>query len=256
MVLGVSIGNTRIALGLGGENIRYPSTVLENKGKITQAIEQFIKSNNMRQNDITGAICASVNPRLTPALEEAVAQICGIKPYMVHGEMPMLLDLSRYDKKTIGSDRIAVCEAAVTRYPMPAVIFDFGTAITINVINDKKTFLGGSILPGLKIGLDVLANNTAQLPAVSLTLPPPNTLLGLTTEDSIISGVTHCTGAMVDGMVQRIENQILGNNNNKTTVLFTGGDAEYVLPFCKRDAVHVPELLMEGLFLLYSRMKG
>lgn len=250
MVLGVSIGNTHAVLGLGKEKARSLSSAFCKKEHFVQAINQFVHENNRRIGDITGVICASVKPALTSVFAEAVAQIFGYQPVIVHGSMPMALDLSRYNKETIGSDRIAICEAAIARYPMPAVVFDFGTAITINVVDENNIFLGGSILSGLKMSLDALSHNTAQLPSVSLSLSSPNILLGQNTEESIISGVTFCYGAMLDGVVARIESQI----GKKATVLITGGDAEVILPFCQTKVTHIPELLMEGLFLLYERV--
>ena len=134
MIIAMSIGNTNFVLGTKEDNQisvgRYPAKLIGSK-------EDFIKiiTDSTDIKKVKGIIISSVNPRLTPYLTEAVKIIFSLSPVIVNPDLKMKLDLSLYDTKLLGSDRIAVCEAAAGRYKEPAVIFDFGTATTINVID-------------------------------------------------------------------------------------------------------------------------
>ena len=245
MIIAMSIGNTNFVLGTKEDNHinvgRYPA-------KLIKSTEDFIKiiteSTDIKKAE--GIIISSVNPKLTPYLTEAIKIIFSLSPVIVDPNMKMKLDLSLYDTKLLGSDRIAVCEAAAGRYKEPAVIFDFGTATTINVIDSGSKFLGGSILPGISMGLNALYKDTAQLPDINLSAKSP--LMGLNTKDCITSGAVFGNAAMLDGMVQRIEDSL----SEKTVVIVTGGNAESILSVCRAKVSYMPELLISGLFKLYE----
>ena len=245
MIIAMSIGNTNFVLGTKEDNQisvgRYPAKLIGSK-------EDFIKiiTDSTDIKKVKGIIISSVNPGLTPYLTEAVKIIFSLSPVIVNSDLKMKLDLSLYDTKLLGSDRIAVCEAAAGRYKEPAVIFDFGTATTINVIDSGNKFLGGSILPGISMGLNALYKDTAQLPDIALSAASP--LMGLNTKDCITSGAVFGNAAMLDGMVQRIEDSL----SEKTAVIVTGGNAGNILPVCRTKVIFIPELLISGLFELYE----
>ena len=261
MILAVSIGNTNTALALkqdgqplrtaryrtGGGEYGMMSEYRMSEYRIMEELEEFLSG--AEGEPVTGAVISSVNPELTGAFERAVKDLLGAAPLRVSAQMNMKLDLSCYDTGLIGSDRIAVCEAAVHKYKLPAIVFDFGTATTINVIDKNGRFSGGSILPGLITGAKALAGNTAQLPLsdpdmLEKTAAP---LIGRDTRECIKSGVIHGNAAMFDGMTERIQ-----EHTGEARVIVTGGGAEYVLPFCRAAYVYEPELLVEGLFFLYN----
>ena len=139
MIIAMSIGNTNFVLGTKENDYmnvtRYPVESIK-------SVEDFMKiiNNNINTKKVKGVIISSVNPKLTPWLTETVKIIFSLSPVIVNSDMKMKLDLSLYETKLIGSDRIAVCEAAIAKYEMPAIIFDFGTATTINVVDTKTDF--------------------------------------------------------------------------------------------------------------------
>jgi len=239
-----------IAVALGHKDSFKTTRILAqqaNAAHFTKQLEEFVKTETEVEMD--GAIIASVNTSLTDIVEQAVTNLPGAVPLMVSASLKMRLDLSGYDTSLIGSDRIAACEAALCKYPLPAIVFDFGTATTINVIDKDGKYLGGSILPGLLTGAKALSSNTALLPLLSV--PAEQTelvpLIGTNTMECIQSGTIHGNAAMFDGMIARISQQVGG-----ATVIATGGYAKYVLPLCCSTYVYDEHLLITGLYELHG----
>jgi type III pantothenate kinase len=210
-------------------------------------IQQTIDCWGLSPSSITDAIIASVNPNLTGCLQKAVTEIFSFMPKIVTAAMKMHLDLSHYDTDLLGSDRIAVCEAAIAKYKAPLIVFDFGTATTVNVVDGCKRFLGGAILPGLTMGINALSKETALLPLIELS--PQSPLIGKNTQECIASGAIYGSAAMLDGIVARIEKSL----GQEITVVVTGGNATYVVPACEKKFYHEPDLLVEGLYCLYQK---
>jgi len=241
----MNIGNTNLLLGLIKDgrisSIRQPVDSLLSRDDFTHVIKRFLSG---MEESVTDAIISSVNPRLTKHLEDATNELFAITPLILNKSMSMKLDLSCYDTELIGSDRIAVCEAAAMKYNTPSIVFDFGTATTINVVDGYNRFIGGAILPGLMMGINALSKNTALLPGVELALQAP--LIGRNTRECILSGAIFGAASMLDGMKHRIEEQL----GQKATVIITGGNANYIMPICKAGVIHAPDLLLEGLYIL------
>ena len=252
MVLAINIGNTMIAAALGDRESFTTTRILvlaSEAAEFTKRLEEFIET---QATKVSGAIIASVNPNMTEMVERVVTKLFGVSPFHVSTSLDMRLDLSNYDTSLIGSDRIAVCEAAICKYALPAVVFDFGTATTINVIDKSGKYLGGSILPGLLTGAKALAVNTALLPLSGLTDQfEPVPLIGQNTMECIQSGIIHGNAAMFDGMIERISQQI-----GEVSVIVTGGYAKYLLPMCRSAHVYDENLLITGLYELYKGNVG
>ena len=124
-----------------------------------------------------------------------------------------------------------------------------GTATTIGLISADRTYQGGLLLPGVRISLDALSDHAAQLPDISLQ--HPKSLIGKNTEDCMRSGIVYGTAAMIDGIVQRIEEQL----GQPVTVVATGGNAPVIVRYCKTDIIYDKYLLMEGLWQIYQKNK-
>ena len=255
MILVMNVGNTNFTVGLKDINYtnvyKYPSNSIDSCDDFKNAINISIRCSNIKHEYIKGIIISSVNPTITDKLMLAAYELFSLSPTIVRPIMNMKLNLSNYDTKLIGSDRIAICEAAVEKYTLPIIVFDFGTATTINVIDSSGYFLGGSILAGVSMGLDALKNDTAQLPHTILSDLPFSSgklnLIGHNTNQCLISGALFGNAAMLDGMTERIES-LLGQ---KTNIILTGGNAKYIIPLCRSNVIHEPELLIDGSYLLY-----
>lgn len=146
----------------------------------------------------------------------------------------------------IGSDLIVAAVAALSRFKPPLIIVDMGTATTMTAIDKNGTYVGGCISPGPKLSAESLSTRTAQLPAISLD--SPKKAIGKNTVDAMRSGVMLGSACMVDGMIDRMEEELGGG----VTVVATGGIARFVLPMCRRRIEYDRDLLLKGLSILYE----
>lgn len=133
------------------------------------------------------------------------------------------------------------------------IVIDFGTAITFDCVTEKCEYLGGAILPGIAISLEALANKTANLPHIDVSEPPPS-VIGKSTIQAMKSGILYGYGAMIDGLVQGIRNDMTTTPEEDFRVVATGGMAKLIAPYTTLiDAVD-PMLTLYGLQIIYNRL--
>ena len=150
------------------------------------------------------------------------------------------------DPHAVGKDRLVDAAYAAANFPLPVITVDLGTATTFNVVDENRVFRGGVICPGLSTGLRALGERCAQLPQVRLS--SPKTAIGVNTESCMLSGSVLGTAVLLDGITQRIEEEL----GRPATLVVTGGLAKYVTPLCRHPLTYDPELLLKGLALLYQ----
>lgn len=255
MVLAVDIGNSNIVIGGMRQNEmcfekRFVTDILKTSSQYAIELNNLLLLNNINKIDIEGAIISSVVPTLTSALKDAIKKVIGIFPIVVGTNtqvgFPVLVD----HPEKLGSDRLVDTVAAITHYSYPAIIFDMGTATTISVINNKGEYAGGCILPGMKLSLNALSNKASQLPTIDLEAPKH--VIGKNTIECMLSGIINGNAAMIDGMIDRIEDEL----GYTATVIATGGLAHLVLPYCNHKIIYDRTLLLKGLYLLYTKNTG
>ena len=149
----------------------------------------------------------------------------------------------------LGADLVAGAVGALDAYTMPCVIIDMGTATTIEVIVQDNVYIGGVIFPGVKLSLDALTSRAAQLPGISLD--QPSKVIGKNTVDCMRSGMMYGTAAMIDGLVERIEEEL----GHQATLIATGGLAQFITPLCRREIILEKDLLLKGLNIIYKKNK-
>jgi type III pantothenate kinase len=147
----------------------------------------------------------------------------------------------------VGSDRIVIAVAALAEYKAPLILMDLGTATTIEVVEPENTYLGGVIIPGVKISLDALTSRAAQIPGISLD--KPKQVIGKNTVDCMRSGMMYGTAAMIDGLALHVEEQI----GSPLTLILTGGNAEFVSPWIRRPYVYEASLASKGTAVIALR---
>ncbi len=150
----------------------------------------------------------------------------------------------------MGSDLLVDAVAAVAKYPVPLAIFDMGTATTLSVIDKDGVYCGGLIIPGMRTAMDALSGKAAQLPYINLTAP--DHFIGKNTIDCMQAGAIYSTAAMLDGLIDRTEEEL----GCPVTAVITGGLSGIVVPLCKRDIHYEPDLLLDGLKILYEKNKA
>lgn len=254
MILALDIGNTNLTLGCMDDNkIHFVSRLATDYSKTDMQyaveIKNILEFFHVDFKDLDGSIISSVVPPLSGALKKAIALITGKTPLMVGPGLKTGLNILIDNPAQLGSDLVVGAVSALHDYKPPIVIFDMGTATTISVIDTNGSYIGGHILPGVAISLAALSNRTAQLPGISLE--NPKTTIGRNTIDCMQSGIVNGNAAMIDGMIERIEDEL----KMPVTAVATGGISQFIIPHCKRKLVHDEDMLLKGLYLLYKKNK-
>ncbi len=252
MVLAVDIGNTNVVLGcFDRDEIRLFSRLATQKGstalEYAMSIKTMLDFEGLSGHSFEGCIISSVVPSLTNALKSATQFLTGKTPLVLGPGVKTGLRILLDNPSQLGCDRVADAVAASNLYPCPLITVDMGTATTLSVVDQKKNFIGGMIVPGLKVSLNSLGNNTAQLPKIGLD--PPKNAIGRNTIDCIRSGMIYYTAAGIDGMIERIEEEL----GMPCTVVVTGGLSRVIMPYCKHPMIHDDTLLLKGLRIIYYK---
>jgi type III pantothenate kinase len=255
MLLVMDMGNTCITLGIFEENTLAVTARLStdrNRTADQYAAEMhaLLFLNKVEPHDIHGAILGSVVPSLNSAISAAVEKVTGVTPLVVGSGIKTGLNIRIDDPAQTGADLVCGGVAALAKYPMPCIIFDLGTANTISVLNQNGEFLGGIIAAGIGISLDALSSRTSQLPHVSLK--NPGKVIGSNTVNAMKSGLIYGTASMMDGMADRIEEEL----GMPATLVATGGRAGEVVPYCKREILLDDNLLLDGLRIIFEKNQG
>jgi type III pantothenate kinase len=254
MILAIDMGNTNIVIGgIDDEKTYFVERVTTNHGKTDVEYAVNIKSileiHNISVSAISGAILSSVVPPLNSTILSAVKKICGFEPMLVGSGMKTGLNIIMDNPKTVGSDMIVDAVAAIREYPCPIIIIDMGTATTMSVVDCKGNYIGGVILPGLKVSLDSLSGKAAQLPYISLGMP--DKVIGKNTIDCMRSGIMYGSAAMLDGIIDLMEQELKAT----PSLVATGGLAKIVTPLCRHSIAYEDDLLLKGLLILYNKNK-
>jgi type III pantothenate kinase len=155
-----------------------------------------------------------------------------------------------YEKpREVGQDRLVNAVAAKTLYGYPAIVIDFGTAITFDCISNKGAYLGGLILPGIDISFEGLFEKTALLPKV--TISPTKHIIGKTTTESMRSGILHGYGSMCDGLISRLRN-VLGR---RARIVTTGGNCRLVKKYTRSIGIIDEQLTLKGLRIIFDSIR-
>jgi type III pantothenate kinase len=161
--------------------------------------------------------------------------------------VPLLVD----NPKEIGADRIVNTLAAHTLYGGPAIVVDFGTSTNLDVVSPKGEFLGGALAPGIEISVDALAARAAQLRKVELV--KPRSVIGKNTVEALQSGTIYGFAGQVDGLVNRISDELEAAYKERPTVIATGGLAPLIFGVADTLDEHEPDLTLIGLRLIHER---
>ena len=250
MILAIDIGNTHIVLG-GIENgtirfeARLTTDALKTVDEYQFSIMNILSLYGVEPAALEGTIISSVVPPVLSSIRTAACAMTGRQPLVVGPGMKTGLNIHVDNPKQVGSDLIVAGVAGVHTYGAPLILIDLGTATTLSVIDQSPAFLGCCICPGVSVSLEALTSRTAQLPGISLE--PPRKAIGKNTVDSMRSGILLGTAAMLDGMIDRLEEEL----GQKTTVVGTGGIARHIIPLCRRPIQIDNSLILRGLDILY-----
>ena len=252
MILAIDVGNTNIVIGcIEGEKVRFVERVSTNLSKTE--LEYVVEFKTLFDiygigiEDISGSIISSVVPPLNNILRSAMEKLLHSKPLLVGPGLKTGLNILMDNPGQVGADLIVNAVAGLQYYGAPLIMIDMGTATTISVVDEKKNYIGGMIMPGVKVSLESLVNRTSQLPRISLEAPKK--IIGKNTIECMKSGIIMGQAAQMDGMVERIWDEM----GSKVPVVATGGLASCIIPHCKHDIICDNELTLKGLGIIYKK---
>jgi len=254
MLLAIDIGNTNLVIGcIENDEILFKARIATDRTRTSDQygveIKNMMEAYGVKISDIDDCIIASVVPPVFNSVKTGVIKVIGKQPMVVGPGLKTGLNIHVDVPSQVGSDRIVVAVAALAEYSAPLILMDLGTATTIDVVEPDNIYMGGVILPGVKVALDALTSRAAQLPAISLD--KPKHIIGKNTVDCMRSGMMYGTAASIDGLVDRIEEEL----GHKSTLIATGGMAQFVTPLCRHKIILEKELLLKGLNIIYKKNK-
>ena len=254
MILTIDIGNTNIVLGgFEGETILFIERISTNQAATDLEYASDVKTaldvHNIDPKEVQGAILSSVVPSVTNTFQRAVQKYLNVSVTVVEPGMKTGLSIVINNPAQLGSDLVVGAVAGIQEYSLPLIIIDMGTATTISVVDDKKHYIGGMIMPGVQISLDALTTRASQLSGISIE--EPRKIIGKNTVDCMKSGILYGNAAAVDGIIDRIEEEL----GQKVTVIATGGMSRKIIPHCKRKMILDGDLLLKGLQIVYDKNK-
>ena len=254
MLLAIDIGNTNLVIGcIQNDNIIFQARIATDRTRTSDQygveIKNMLEAYGVQIADITDCIISSVVPPVFNSVRTGVIKVIKKQPMVVGPGLKTGLNIHVDVPSQVGSDRIVIAVAALAEYQAPLILMDLGTATTIEVVEPDNVYMGGVIFPGVRLSLDALTSRAAQLPGISLE--KPKNVIGKNTVDCMRSGMMYGTAAMIDGLIERIEEEL----GYSATLVATGGMAQFITPLCKRDIILEKDLLLKGLNLIYKKNK-
>ncbi|BEI60114.1 type III pantothenate kinase [Blautia luti] len=254
MILAIDIGNTNIVVGCIDDEKTYfieRLSTVRTKTELEYAVDlkTVLDIYHIKKTDIEGCIISSVVPQITDIARLAAEKILKKEVMVLGPGVKTGLNIMMDNPGQLGADMVADAVAGLASYPVPFIVIDMGTATTVSVVNDKKQYIGGMILPGVGVSLDALTSRASQLSGISIDAPKH--IIGKNTIECMKSGVLYSNAAALDGIVERIEEEL----GQRTTVIATGGLAKKIVSHCKREIILDEDLLLKGLRVIYEKNK-
>ncbi len=252
MLLAIDVGNTETVVGVfKGADLtarwRIHTSPERTADELALLFGGFLAQEGLSfDKNVTGVVLSSVVPRATQALRDMVNRYFRFDAVVVEPGIKTGVPVLTDNPREVGADRIVNALAAFTKYGGPAIVVDFGTATTFDVVSEKGELLGAAIAPGLAVAARALFEQTARLPLVELVAP--RSAIGKNTVESVQAGLVFGYAAMVDGMVERISKDL-----GDATVVATGGLAPTVIAECTSVDEHDPWLTLDGLRLIFEK---
>lgn len=252
MLLVVDIGNTQTHLGAFQNNNllehwRLATDRDATADELASTYTNLLALRNLSFSDLDDVILSSTVPVVVPEYVEMTERYLGEQCLVVGPGLKTGMPIRVENPRELGADRLVNAVAAYDRLGGPCVVVDFGTAITFDAISGEGEYLGGIIAPGVEISLNALTERAAKLPQVELT--EPTHLIGRTTMEAIQAGVIYGFAAQIDGIVERLREEL----GEETQVIATGGLSGHIVPFCDQVELTDDMLTLEGLRLIYER---
>lgn len=254
MILAIDVGNTNIVMGcMEGLEIksisRLATNTLKTDYEYAVEIKQILNFNEVDSTNFEGTIISSVVPPITNTLNSAIKMLTGHDSIIVGAGIKTGVNIAIDNPAQLGSDLLVAAVAALAEHKPPLILLDMGTATTFTAIDKNANIRGGAIAPGVDLSMNALVSGTSQLPKISIEAP--KFCIGSNTIDSMKSGCVFATASMIDGMIDRMSDELDG----EVKVIATGGLSNRIVPYCKRKIICDDDLLLKGLAIIYAKNK-
>ena len=253
MIFTMDVGNTNIKMGLfnGKELIKYwrlSTNRTNTSDEYGILVTSLFQTDGLSRDQVNGIMISSVVPTVNFTIEHMCNDYFGITPLFVMPGIKTGLNIQYDNPQALGSDRICKAVAAQSCYGTPCIYIDFGTATTFGVVNEKGSFVGGCICPGIKIASEALVHGTSKLPNFELVWP--ETVIGRNTISNLQSGMLYGYVGQVEYLVKRMKQEL---KRDDAVVVATGGMARMIAE--QTDAINYVDslLTLKGLRLIYER---
>jgi type III pantothenate kinase len=252
MLLVIDVGNTNIVFGLfHGAELLHQFRVESSRGRTADEyaviLRQLLAMHDIAPGDVEAAILASVVPSLTDPMVDLVRRAFQKEALVVGPGIRTGMAILYENPREVGADRIVNAVAAYERVRGGVIVVDFGTATTFDCVTPKGEYLGGVIAPGIQISADALFARAAKLPRVEIAKPPK--VVGRNTLHSMQSGIVYGYVGLVDGLVDRLRDEL----GYPCAVIATGGLGRLIAPLSRSIQDVDDTLTLTGLRLLYER---
>lgn len=252
MILTIDVGNTNVVLGCVEDGVvvsrsRLATNTSDLPNDYAMKMRQSFAFDSIDYHEFEGAILSSVVPQVNRAIRSAVRKLTGLECIIVGAGIKTGVNVKIDDPGTLAGDLITGTVGALSMYKPPIIIVDMGTATTIVAVDKDGAYIGGAIIPGVNLSFEALSQGTSLLPNISIEAP--RKCIATNTVDSMKSGAVFGTAAMIDGMIDRMEAEL----GQPATVIATGGLSGGIIPYCKHEIKHEPDLLLKGLAILYQK---
>lgn len=255
MLLAIDIGNSNVVIGCLDDQkgttslFRMVTDLKKTEDEYASGMKTILEYNGVDCAAFEGAIICSVVPPLTEIFRIAVEKIIGCRALVVGAGIKTGLNIMIENPTSLGSDIVAASVAAMTDFELPVIVVDMGTATTITVVDKGNRYIGGAIIPGVALSMNALSSGTSLLQKVPIEAPRKS--ICTTTTESMQSGAVYGNAAMLDGIIDRFEEEL----GCPARVVATGGIASKIVPHCRHDVVYDEDLLLKGLQIIYKKNK-
>ncbi|NGP45815.1 type III pantothenate kinase [Bacillaceae bacterium SIJ1] len=252
MIVVIDVGNTHTVFGVFQQGAlqarwRFATDVYRTSDEYAVLLRSSFQSAGLTMEQVKGSIVATVVPPLLRTIQVMCKALFGHAAVVVGPGIRTGLNIMTDHPSEVGADRIVNAVAALTRFPVPLIIIDFGTATTFCYINAKRQYMGGVILPGLQLSADALYEKASKLTRTELTRPLG--VIGKNTTSSLQSGLYYGGVGQVEGIVSQIKEEA----NAEPTVVATGGLSTFLAKDLPCIDVIDPHLTLKGLYDLYVK---
>lgn len=253
MLLVLDVGNTNTVMGIFSDGLLIKHWRLTSHKQTTDEvgfmIHGLLMASNISKNDIKACIYASVVPALDNMFIDGVREYIGLECIKVSENIIKSgIDIQIKTPETLGADRLLNAIGGIYKYGYPLVIVDLGTAITLDVISADGAYIGGSISPGMELGVYSLFSKTANLPQISLDANPH--FIGRDTAEAIQAGIVLGTVGMIDSLLRGVFQEL---GLDQCRVIATGGHADILLAHSTIVKEMDQSLTLDGMNIIYEK---